>query len=134
MYGDTEVSDQAKLVEEALRAYRSIDVIWGAAPAVEAAIDARAKSGRAFKIIASYENEAMLEAPNRGEILGFATEYPVLEGKVAIGMAVRALESAPLTKFVRPIPDMVTKETASRIDMDLVLAPTDWTPVYSVKP
>jgi protein TorT len=84
-------------------------------------------------IISSYENQAMLDALNRGDILGFATQYPVLEGRVAIDMAVRALEGAELMTFAKPIPDMIATATVDKIDMTQVLAPADWTPVYSVE-
>ena len=82
--------------------------------------------------MSSYENQAMLDALNKGEIMGFATQYPVLEGRVAIDMAVRALEKKPLMKYVKPIPDMVAKANQSKINMSLVLAPATWKPVYSV--
>ena len=42
--------------------------------------------------MSSYENQAMLDALNKGEILGFATQYPVLQGRIAIDTAVRMLE------------------------------------------
>jgi protein TorT len=74
----------------------------------------------------------MLDALNRGDILGFATQYPVLEGRVAIDMAVRALQGAELMTFAKPIPDMIATATVDKIDMTQVLAPADWTPVYSV--
>lgn len=34
--------------------------------------------------------------------------------------------------FVKPIPDMIAAGTVDQIDMSQVLAPADWTPVYSV--
>lgn len=134
MYGDSGVGVQLQLIQDALQAYPDMDVIWGTAPTAEAAIGAVAEIGRSgdVKIMSSYENQAMLDAMNSGEILGFATQYPVLEGKVAIDMAVRALEGEPVTKFVKPIPDMIAKDNVDQINMGLVLAPADWTPVYSV--
>lgn len=134
MFGDTGVGVQLQLVQDALQAYPEITAIWGSAPTAEAAIGAVAEIGREgdIKIISSYENQAMLDAMNAGEILGFATQYPVLEGKVAIDMAVRSLQGEPVMEFARPALSMITKETAASINMDLVLAPTDWTPLYSV--
>ena len=134
MFGDSGVGVQLALIQDALQAYPDMDVIWGTAPTAEAAIGAVAEVGREgeVKIISSYENQAMLDAMNAGEIMGFATQYPVLEGKVAIDMAVRALEGEPVMKFAKPIPDMISKDTVDSINMGLVLAPSDWTPVYSV--
>ncbi len=133
-FGDSGVAVQLKLVQDALQTYPDMNVIWGTAPTAEAAIGAVAEIGRQkdIMIMSSYENQAMLDALNKGEILGFATQYPVLEGRVAIDMAVRALEKKPLMKFVKPIPDMVAKSNQSKINMSLVLAPASWKPVYSV--
>jgi protein TorT len=134
-FGDSGVAVQLQLIQDALQAYPDMNVIWGTAPTAEAAIGAVAEAGRQgeITIISSYENQAMLDAMNRGDILGFATQYPVLEGRVAIDMAVRALEGKPVIKFVKPIPDMISKETLSNVNMSLVLAPADWQPTYSVK-
>lgn len=134
-FGDSGVAVQLQLIQDALQAYPDMTVIWGTAPTAEAAIGAVAEIGREgeIMIMSSYENQAMLDAMNRDEILGFATQYPVLEGRVAIDMAVRALEGKELMTFVKPIPDMISKSTAGDIDMTLVLAPADWTPVYSVE-
>ncbi|MEQ8654592.1 MAG: TMAO reductase system periplasmic protein TorT [Kiloniellales bacterium] len=134
-FGDSGVAVQLQLIQDALQAYPEMDVIWGTAPTAEAAIGAVAEIGREGEILimSSYENQAMLDAMNRDEILGFATQYPVLEGRVAIDMAVRALEGKKNVAFVKPIPDMISKSTADSIDMSLVLAPATWTPVYSVE-
>ncbi|MEZ5862128.1 MAG: TMAO reductase system periplasmic protein TorT [Geminicoccaceae bacterium] len=133
-FGDSGVSVQLQLIQDALQAYPEMNVIWGTAPTAEAAIAAVAEVGREgeIMIMSSYENQAMLDALNRGDILGFATQYPVLEGRVAIDMAVRALEGQPVIAFVKPIPDMIASGTVDQIDMTQVLAPADWTPVYSV--
>lgn len=134
-FGDSGVAVQLALIQDALQAYPEMNVIWGTAPTAEAAIAAVAEVGREGEILimSSYENQAMLDALNREEILGFATQYPVLEGRVAIDMAVRALEGKPVIQFVKPIPDMIAKDSAANIDMSLVLAPADWSPVYSVE-
>lgn len=134
-FGDSGVAVQLQLIQDALQAYPEMNVIWGTAPTAEAAIGAVAEIGREGEILimSSYENQAMLDAMNRGEILGFATQYPVLEGRVAIDMAVRALEGKEVVAFVKPIPDMISKSSVDSIDMSLVLAPATWTPVYSVE-
>ncbi len=60
--------------------------------------------------MSSYENQAMLDALNKGEILGFATQYPVLQGRIAIDTAVRALEHQPYAKSLMAIPDMIAQD------------------------
>lgn len=133
-FGDSGVAVQQRLVEDALQAYPDMNVIWGTAPTAEAAIGAVDEAGMkdAMTIMSSYENQAMLDAMNRGDILGFATQWPVMEGKIAIDLAVRALEKKELMAFIQPKPAVITKETVGGIDMAAVLAPATWQPVYKV--
>jgi len=133
-FGDSGVAVQLGLIQNALQAYPEMNVIWGCAPAAEAAIGAVRQAGRNnMLIISSYENQAMLDALNKGEILAFATQYPVLEGRVAIDTAVRILEHKPYIKFSMPIPDIIDKDNLDKINMSLVLAPASFKAEYSVK-
>lgn len=133
-FGDSGVAVQLGLIQNALQSYPGINVIWGCAPAAEAAIGAVRQAGRTdVQIISSYENQAMLDALNKGQILAFDTQYPVLEGRVAIDTAARILEHKPYMKFSQPIPSMIDKRNLAKIDMSLVLAPADFKAAYSVK-
>ncbi len=133
-FGDSGVAVQLQLIQDALQAHPDMNVIWGTAPTAEAAMGAVAEAGRTdIKIISSYENQAMLDALNRGDILAFATQYPVGEGAIAIDQAVRLIEKKPVMSFVQPEATVIDKTTAPTLNMALVLAPADWTPVYSVK-
>lgn len=133
-FGDTGVAVQLQLVQDALQAYPSINYIWGTAPTAEAAIGALAEAGRNdVKIISTYENQAMLDALKRGDITAFTTQYPVIEGRVAIDEAVRILDKKPFIRLVQPIAGVIDKGTMGKIDMSTVLAPASWSPVYSVK-
>ncbi|MGV7214919.1 TMAO reductase system periplasmic protein TorT [Bradyrhizobium sp. UFLA05-112] len=133
-FGDSGVAVQLQLIQDALQAYPGMNVIWGTAPTAEAAIGAVAEAGRSdLKIVSSYENQAMLDALNRGDILAFATQYPVGEGAIAIDQAVRLIEKKPVMSLVQPAAAVIDKTTVPKLQMDLVLAPAKWTPVYSVK-
>jgi protein TorT len=133
-FGDSGVAVQLGLIQNALQAYPDMNVIWGCAPAAEAAIGAVAQAGKKdVLIMSSYENQAMLEALQKGEILGFATQYPVLQGRIAIDTAVRILEKKPYVKSAKAIPVMIAKSNLDQINMSLVLAPADYKAVYSVK-
>jgi periplasmic protein TorT len=133
-FGDSGVAVQLGLIQNALQAFPDMNVIWGCAPAVEAAIGAVAEAGRNSVLIeSSYENQAMLDDLKSGKILGSATQYPVLEGRVAIDTAVRALEKKQYIKFSKTIPDMIARDNLDKINMSLVLAPAEFKAVYSVK-
>ncbi|MAU98746.1 MAG: TMAO reductase system periplasmic protein TorT [Fulvimarina sp.] len=132
-FGDSGVAVQLKLIQDALQTYPNMNVIWGTAPTAEAAVGAVQLAGRPdIKIISSYENQAMLDSLNRGEILAFATQYPVAEGAMAIDQAVRLIEGKDVMKLVQPKADVIDATTAKDLNMDLVLAPADWSPEYSV--
>lgn len=132
-FGDSGVAVQLGLIQNALQAYPDMNVIWGCAPAAEAAIGAVRQANRASTlIISSYENQAMLDALNKGEIQAFATQYPVLEGRVAIDTAVRILEKKPYMKYSQPLPSIIDKQDLDKINMDLVLAPASFKAEYSV--
>ena len=99
-------------------------------------VGAVAQAGRSdVLIISEYEqNQAMLDMTKRGDILGFATQYVVDNGTIAVDQAIRAIEKKPMMTFVKPIPDMVTKETLPQIKLDLTFAPADFKPVFTVGP
>src|SRR5271163_581992 len=133
-FGDSGVAVQLGLIQNALQAYPDMNVIWGCAPAAEAAVGAVAQAGKKdVLIMSSYENQAMLEALQKGEILGFATQYPVLQGRIAIDTAVRVLEKKDYVKSAKAIPEMIAKSNLDKINISLVLAPADFKAVYSVK-
>jgi protein TorT len=133
-FGDTGVQVQMQLIQDALQAYPDMTVIWGAAVAAEAALGAVAQAGRQdITIMSSYENQAMLDATRRGDILGFATQFAVANGTIAVDQAIRAIEKQPMMTFVKPIPEMVTKATLGTVNLTLTFAPDDFKPVFTVR-
>lgn len=134
-FGDTGVQVQMQLVQDALQAYPDLTVIWGTAPTAEAAIGAVAQAGRTgeIMIMSSYENQAMVDAVKRGDILGFATQYAVANGTISVDQAIRAIEKKPMMTFAKPIPDVIAKDTLDKVKMFLTLAPVDFKPVFTVK-
>jgi protein TorT len=133
-FGDSGVQTQTQLIQDALQAYPEMNVIFGTAPAAEAAVGAVAQAGRNdIIILAEHENQAMLDLTKRGEIVGFATQYVVANAVIAVDQAIRAIEKKPMMTFVKPIPDMVSKETLPEINLSLSFAPADFKPIFSVK-
>jgi len=133
-FGDTGVAVQLALVQNTLQAYPDVNVLWGNATMIEAAIGAVHEAGREdVKLISAYENQAMLEALKGGEILGFATQYPVLQGRLSVDLAIRALQGEKVPAFLSPIPRMVSQESLADIDMNSVLAPASYKALYTVE-
>jgi protein TorT len=132
-FGDSGVAVQLGLIQNALQAHPDMTVIWGTAATAEAAIGAVAEANRPdMLIMSSYENQAMLDLLKSGKTLGFATQFPVLQGRISVDMAVRALEQQSLMEFAMPKPVMVSADNIGTLDMSGVLAPPDFEAVYSV--
>lgn len=133
-WGDTGVAVQLKLVEDSLQTDPDIGVIWGAPPAIEAAVNAVQDAGKLGKIdlLPSYENQAMLDLLRNGEVKGFPTLKPVLEARIAIDLAVRILEGKPYMRAPMIVPEMITKDNLDKANLDDIFAPANWQPVYSV--
>lgn len=133
LFGEASVPAQLRLVEDALQTYPDITVIWGGAPTAEAAIGAVADAGRDdITIISSYENQTMLNAVGRGDVLAFATEYPVIMGRMGVDIAVRALEGKEHESILLVEPGIVTADNVAEIDTTQIFAPDGWRPVFSV--
>jgi protein TorT len=133
-WGDTGVAVQLKLVEDTLQTYPNVSVVWGAPPAIEAAVGAVSEAGKQdqIELISSYENQAMLDFLKNGDVKGFPTLAPVLESRIAIDTAVRALEKKPFHKAAMVLPEMLTPDNIGKVNLDNIFAPANWQPVYSV--
>lgn len=134
MFGEASVPAQLRLVEDALQTYPDLTVIWGGAPTAEAAIGAVADAGRDdVTIISSYENQTMLSAVSNGDVLAFATEYPVIMGRMGVDIAVRALEGKEHETILLVEPGIVTADNVGEIDTTQIFAPEGWRPQFSVE-
>lgn len=133
-WGDTGVAVQLKLVEDSLQTDPDIGAIWGAPPAIEAAVGAVQESGKRGKIdlLPSYENQAMLDFLKNGDVKGFPTLAPVLEARIAVDTAVRILEGKSYMKAPMIVPEMITRDNLGRSNLGNIFAPANWQPVYSV--
>ena len=134
LFGEASVPAQLRLVEDALQTYPDVNVIWGGAPTAEAAIGAVADAGlEDVTIMSSYENQTMLKAVKDGSVLGFATEYPVMMGRIGVDLAVRALEKKEFEKVLLVAPGLVTKDNIDKFDTTQIFAPEGTSPEFSVK-
>jgi protein TorT len=132
-YGDTGKSVQLRLVEDALQAYDDVNVIFGTAVTAEVAGQALEDAGIDDAIIASYySNEGIVDLIRSGDVTATVTESPVMEARIAVDLAVRALEGKEFLPHLFPSMTVVTAENLDSLDMSRTFAPADWQPVYSV--
>ena len=104
LHGDTGLDQQVQLVETALARHGDLDYIAGSAPTAEAAISvlrSRGLDGR-IGIVSDYMTHAVMRGLQRGKVLAAPTDHPVLQGRLSIEMAVRAVEGSLERRHVGP--------------------------------
>jgi periplasmic protein TorT len=134
-FGDTGTEEQVLLVEEALEAMPDIDYLVGSGPMAEAAVPilrARGLEGK-VEVVSTYLSHAVYRGVVRGRILAAPTDSPVVQGRLSIEIAVRALEDRMITRHAGPPVSTVTTETAGPDVIEASLAPASFVPVFSLE-
>ncbi|MFZ1470527.1 MAG: TMAO reductase system periplasmic protein TorT [Paracoccaceae bacterium] len=131
-YGDTGLEQQVLLVEDVLDQVPELDYLIGSGPMAEAAVPilrARGLTGR-VQVVSTYLSHAVYRGIKRDRILAAPTDFAVLQGRLSIEMAVRALEGQLTVPHAGPSIVMVTQETIAQIGTEGSLAPANFTPVF----
>ncbi|WP_297771580.1 TMAO reductase system periplasmic protein TorT [uncultured Roseovarius sp.] len=134
-YGDTGREIQVSLVEETLDSGIEVDYLVGSAPTAEVAVSilrARGLSDQ-ISIVSDYMSHAVFRGIRRGRILAAPTDFPILQGKLAIEMAVRAIEGSLDIRHAGPKIRLVVSETVNEDDLVGTLAPASFIPVFEVE-
>lgn len=134
-WGDTGTEIQLNLIEEALEERPDIDYIVGSAVTAEAAVSLlRAKGlSERIRIVADYFTHGVFRAIKRGKIVAAPTDFPVLQGRLAIDQAVRVLEGRLEVRHAGPAIEMVTPDTLDQVGTEQSLAPAWFSPVFTVE-
>lgn len=138
-HGDTGREEQVLLIEDLLESGPWPDYLVGSGPMAEAAVSIlRARGGdrdpAGIGIISDYMTHAVHRGILRGRILAAPSDFPVLQGRLAVEMAVRAIEDRLEVRHAGPAIAIVTPETIRDYDAAGTLAPADFTPVFSAMP
>lgn len=134
-FGDTGTEEQVLLVEEVLEAMPDVDYLVGSGPMAEAAVPilrARGLEGK-VKVVSTYLSHAVYRGVVRGRILAAPTDSPVLQGRLSVEMAVRAVEGTLTTRHAGPPVWTVTPDTASVDVIEGSLAPASFVPIFSLE-
>ena len=135
MYGDTGREAQAQLVEQVLAEKHRMDYLVGSGPMAEVAVsilqsrDMGGKTG----IISTYMSHGVFRGIRRGRIIFAPADAPVIQGKLGIEMAVRALEGKLSVTHAGPAIQTVTSQTADQFDRAANLAPASFLPTFSLE-
>lgn len=135
-YGDTGKEVQSRLVEDTLEAFPDeIDYIVGTAVTAEAATSILRSRGldKKVKILSYYFTPGVYRGIKRNRILAAPTDSTVIQGRIAIDQAVRALEGKPFEKHVGPKLYVIDSNNINTFDRDSALAPDKFKATFIVK-
>lgn len=133
-YGDTGKEVQLKLVEDTLQSFAELDYIVGTAPTAEAAaqvLKARGMSDQ-IDILSYYITPGILDLMSEGVIAAAPTDSTVLQARIAVALAVGALEGDNEMHHLGPVPMVVTVDGLADFDPQTTVAPADYSPVFKV--
>lgn len=133
-WGDTGFEAQLLLLEEVLEEHPDIDYIIGSAVTADAAVSLlRAKGlSREIRILADYFTHGTYRAIKRGKVLAAPTDSPVLQGRIAVDQAVRALEGSLTVRHAGPAIRVVEQSSISTFGIADSLAPAWFKPTFRV--
>ncbi len=134
-YGDTGKEVQAKLVEDTLEAYPDLNYVVGTAVTAEAAVPILRSRGLTdqVKVASYYFTPGVDQGIRRGQILAAPTDSTVVQGRIAIDLAVRILQGEAYEKHVGPALYVVSQDNLQDFDPSSTLAPKGFKPVFRVE-
>ncbi|WP_240705097.1 TMAO reductase system periplasmic protein TorT [Pacificoceanicola onchidii] len=134
-FGDTGREIQVLLVEEALDEHPDIDYIVGSAPAAEASVSILRALGLQDRVgvISDYMTHAVYRGIRRGRIIAAPSDHPVLQGRLAIEQAVRAIEGELDLPHAGPRISLFNQATLTNDSMRETLAPPTFVPIFELK-
>lgn len=133
-HGDTGLEEQVLLLEEVLGSTPDLDYLVGSGPMAEAAVSILRRQGLSDRIgiVSTYLSHAVYRGILRGRILAAPTDFPVLQGRLAVELAVRALEGRLVTVHAGPAIVTVTSDNIAQVGAAESLAPASFAPVFEV--
>mgnify|MGYP003390484955 FL=1 len=133
-FGDTGLEQQVLLVEDVLDRVPAVDYLVGSGPMAEAAISVLRARGLGDKIgvVSTYVSHGVYRGIKRGRIIAAPTDFAVLQGRLAVEMAVRAIEGKLTIRHGGPRIVTLTLDNIDSIGTAESLAPASFVPVFKV--
>lgn len=133
-FGDTGKETQLRLVEDVLQANPDVAYLAGTAVTAEAAQGLVRERGLVGKVglLAFYMTPGVFAGIERGYITAAPADSMVIQGRIAVDQAIRALQGNGLEQHVGPEIFVVDKSNIATVSRDAILPPADFKPTFSV--
>jgi len=132
-FGDTGITEQAKLINTTLDQHKDIDYIAGTAVTAEAAVHVlrERKLSERIKVISYYFGAGVHRGIQRHTIVAAPTDQPALQTRLAVNLLVRILEKRDYPKHISAPVLLVDGDSVNRFDIKSSLAPPGFRPIFS---
>jgi protein TorT len=126
-YAPVDRASQAQLVRALLKQYPHLDFLLGNAEAVGFAAQLVQTSGQNYqaRVLATYTTERIIEQIRDGFIMAAPTDSPVLQARIAVDLAVRALEGHAHAQRVSPVIEMLDQASLPQFDIARLMPPPE---------
>lgn len=134
LWGNTEVGAQTKLLSDFLDKNQDVDFVVGTGVSAEIAVQElrRRKLSDKIKVVSYYFSPNVYRAIERGSIVASPTDVPALQSRLAIDLAIRALEKKPYPKHIGARVQVVDRNNVGNINLRDSLAPDGFRPIFSL--
>jgi protein TorT len=134
LWGDTGMAKQLELVKAVLDSHPDVTYLVGTAVSAEAAVQElrRRRLEGKVKVVSYYFGPTVAREILRGNVQAAPTDVPTLQSRLAVDLAVRALEKKPYLRHVNAQPMLIDRNNIKNIDMRESLAPDGFRSVFSV--
>jgi periplasmic protein TorT len=124
-YGPVDRSTQAALVRGLLGRESRLDYLLANAEAAAFAAQLVKGSPSRFQtqVVSLYATERVVEDIRQGLVLAAPTDSPVLQARIAIDLAVRALEGKGEARWVSPRIQMLDRQSLEHFDISRLMPP-----------
>jgi len=132
-WGDTGKEAQSKLIEDALAANPDVNYIAGTAVTAEAAVPILRDKGLtdSIGVLSYYMTPGTFQGVEQGSVLASAADPAVLTSRIAMDLAIRALEGKQHEVHVAPELKVIDQEALATWDSTSTLAPNGYKPEFS---
>ncbi len=110
---------------EALDDAAALGAVAGVGPVILEAASALGPLARGITIISTGVSPEIVAAIKAGDIASAVNDKPVVQGRIAVDIAIRALEGRPFVADLRPTLEIVDRTNVNSFDSSTALVPGD---------